>query len=91
MVIVGSNLPERLRGALRLWLLEVEANVFIGDLPTTSIRTLWDAVLSNAGDGSVQLIHQVNGEWSYCKYNCDDRGLEFIHGVPVAMLRVQIP
>lgn len=32
IVIVGENLPERIKGILKIWLLEVKPSVFVGDI-----------------------------------------------------------
>lgn len=32
IVIVGEHLPERIKGVLKIWLLEVKPSVFVGDI-----------------------------------------------------------
>lgn len=32
IVIIGEHLPERIKGVLKIWLLEVKPSVFVGDI-----------------------------------------------------------
>ena len=36
VVVVTENVPPRLRGRLAIWLLEVRAGVYVGDVPVFS-------------------------------------------------------
>ena len=37
VVVVTENVPPRLRGRLAIWLLEVRAGVYVGDVSSSSI------------------------------------------------------
>ena len=41
LVIVVENVPPRLRGRLALWLLEVRAGVYVGDLSKRVREMIW--------------------------------------------------
>lgn len=65
MVLVLERVPNRLRGTLTRWLLEVRAGVFVGR-PTALVREkLWELAVRDAGRGSVVMIHQSDNEQGF--------------------------
>lgn len=58
LVIVVENAPERLRGRLACWLLEVRAGVFVGDASRRVREMLWTQVEAGIETGNAV------GAWS---------------------------
>lgn len=52
MVIVVENAPDRLRGRLACWLLQVRAGVYVGDVSRKVRETLWQQVEAGIGPGN---------------------------------------
>lgn len=52
LVIVVENGPDRLRGRLACWLLQVRAGVYVGDVSKRVREMLWDQVQSAIGSGN---------------------------------------
>ena len=65
LVIVTENVPPRLRGRLALWLLEVRAGVYVGDVSKKVRETLWSQVEVGYEDGNVVMIWSANNESGY--------------------------
>ena len=62
LVIVTEAVPERLRGYLRRWLLEVRAGVFLGTY-STKVRNLVTSVVAEHIDtGNAVVAWSVNNE-----------------------------
>ncbi|MCM2502574.1 type I-E CRISPR-associated endoribonuclease Cas2e [Aureimonas altamirensis] len=56
MVIVLNNAPPRLRGRLAAWLLEVMANVFVGDYSARTRTRIWEQVEAYLEGGDAVMI-----------------------------------
>lgn len=56
MVIVLNNAPPRLRGRLAAWLLEVRANVFVGDYSARTRTRIWEQVEAYLEGGDAVMI-----------------------------------
>lgn len=52
LVIVVENVPDRLRGRLACWLLQVRAGVYVGDVSRRVREMLWEQVESGLGCGN---------------------------------------
>jgi CRISPR-associated protein Cas2 len=52
LVIVVENVPDRLRGRLACWLLQVRAGVYVGDVSRRVREMLWDQVAAGVGLGN---------------------------------------
>jgi CRISPR-associated protein Cas2 len=52
LVIVVENAPERLRGRLACWLLQVRASVYVGDVSRRVREMLWAQVEGGIGEGN---------------------------------------
>lgn len=61
-VVVTEMVPPRLRGRLAVWLLEIRAGVYVGDVSRKIREMIWSQVLSLAGDGNVVLAWGTNTE-----------------------------
>jgi CRISPR-associated protein Cas2 len=62
LVIVTEAIPDRLRGYLSRWLLEVRAGVFIGKYSTRVREMLVKTITTNVEDGNVVVAWSVNNE-----------------------------
>lgn len=65
MVIVTENVPPRLRGRLAVWLIEIRAGVYIGDLPERAREMVWMTVEEGAEGGNVVMAWTTNTESGY--------------------------
>lgn len=52
LVIVVENAPDRLRGRLACWLLQVRAGVYVGDVSRKVRELLWQQVEGGIADGN---------------------------------------
>ena len=62
LVIVTENVPPRLRGRLALWLLEVRAGVYVGDVSRRVREMIWSNVEAGVGEGNVVMAWATNTE-----------------------------
>ena len=62
LVIVLENAPERLRGRLAIWLLEVRAGVYVGDLSKKVREMLWSQVVAGIETGNAVMVWHTNNE-----------------------------
>ena len=65
LVIVVENAPQRLRGRLGVWLVEVRAGVYVGD-PSARVREMiWNQVEVGLEDGNAVIVWKTNTESGY--------------------------
>lgn len=62
LVIVVENAPPRLRGRLALWLLEVRAGVYVGDLSRRVREMIWEQVEQSIEEGNAVMVWSTNTE-----------------------------
>ncbi|MBU2885465.1 type I-E CRISPR-associated endoribonuclease Cas2 [Gilvimarinus agarilyticus] len=62
LVVVTEAIPQRLRGRLAIWLLEVRAGVYIGDVSKRVREMVWHQVNAMAADGNVVMSWATNTE-----------------------------
>lgn len=62
LVVVTENAPPRLRGRLAIWLLEVRAGVYIGDVSHRTRAMLWEQLTDGHEDGSVVMAWSARTE-----------------------------
>jgi CRISPR-associated protein Cas2 len=62
IVVVLSVCPEKLRGELTRWLLEVNAGVYVGHLPARARDLLWLRIVEDVGRGRALMVHSTRGE-----------------------------
>lgn len=65
LVIVVENVPPRVRGRLAIWLLEIRAGVYIGNISRRVREMIWDQVSDGIGDGNVVMVWTTNTESGY--------------------------
>ncbi len=62
VVVVTEVVPPRLRGRLAVWLLEVRAGVYVGDVSRKVREMIWHQVSELADDGNVVMAWGTNTE-----------------------------
>lgn len=62
LVIVTENVPPRLRGRLGLYMVEVRAGVYIGNLGRRVREMLWRTVQDEVEDGNAVMAWSTNNE-----------------------------
>lgn len=62
LVVVTEAVPPRLRGRLAVWLLEVRAGVYVGDVTKRVREMIWEQVKALADDGNVVMAWATSTE-----------------------------
>lgn len=62
LVVVTENVPPRLRGRLAVWLLEIRAGVYVGNVSTKIREMIWQQVFVLAEEGNVVMAWATNTE-----------------------------
>ncbi|MCA1770768.1 MAG: type I-E CRISPR-associated endoribonuclease Cas2 [Halomonas sp.] len=62
LVVVTEAVPPRLRGRLAVWLLEIRAGVYVGDVSKRVREMIWEQVGALAEDGNVAMAWACNHE-----------------------------
>lgn len=62
LVIVLENAPPRLRGRLAVWLVEVRAGVYVGDLSKRVREMIWAQVTEGIEEGNAVMVWSTNTE-----------------------------
>jgi len=62
LVIVTENVPPRLRGRLGLWLVEVRAGVYVGDVSRRVREMIWNNLEEGIEEGNVVMAWTSNNE-----------------------------
>ena len=62
LVIVVENVPPALRGRLAVWLIEVRAGVYIGNLSKKVREMIWSQVDEGLEGGNAVLVWSTNTE-----------------------------
>ncbi len=62
LVIVVENVPQRLRGRLAVWLIEVRAGVYVGDVSRRVREMIWEQVEIGIGEGNAVMAWSTNTE-----------------------------
>jgi len=65
LVIVVEAAPPRLRGRLAVWLLEVHAGVYVGDLSVKVREMIWRQVVAGIEEGGAVMAWSTNTEQGY--------------------------
>lgn len=62
LVVVTENVPPRLRGRMAIWLLEVRAGVYIGDVSRRTREMIWQHLEAGCEDGNIVMAWAANNE-----------------------------
>ena len=65
VVVVTENVPARLRGRLAIWLLEVRAGVYVGDVSRKTREMLWEQLSEGREAGNVVMAWASGNESGY--------------------------
>jgi len=90
-VVVTEAVPPRLRGRLAVWLLEIRAGVYVGDVSRRIREMLWEQVGKLAEDGNVVMAWSTNTEsgFDFVTYGSNRRmpvemdGLRLVKFTPI--------
>lgn len=64
-VVVAESVPPRLRGRMAIWLLEVRAGVYIGDVSRRTREMIWEQLQSGYEAGNVVMAWASSNESGY--------------------------
>lgn len=62
VTVVTEAVPHRLRGRLAVWLLEVRAGVYVGDVSRRVREMIWHQIEELAETGNVVMVWSTNTE-----------------------------
>jgi CRISPR-associated protein Cas2 len=62
LVIVVENAPPRLRGRLAVWLIEIRAGVYVGDLSVKVREMIWSQIEVGIEEGNAVMAWSTNTE-----------------------------
>ncbi len=62
LVIVVENAPPRLRGRLAVWLIEIRAGVYVGDLSAKVRDMIWAQIEQGLEEGNAVMAWSTNTE-----------------------------
>lgn len=65
LIVVVENAPPRLRGRLAVWLLEIRAGVYIGDVSRRVREIIWDHCDQLRDDGNIVMAWAASTESGY--------------------------
>lgn len=90
LVVVTEAVPPRLRGRLAVWLLEIRAGVYVGDVSKRIREMIWEQVSALAEDGNVAMAWASNHEsgFEFQTYGANRRepveydGLQLVRFLP---------
>ena len=85
MVIVLENAPERLRGRLAVWLLEMRSGVYVGTYSVKVRDMIWEHTKAGLEDGNVVMVWDAPTESGF-----DFRTLGKNRRIPIKMDRLKL-
>lgn len=62
VVVVTENVPQRLRGRLAVWLLEIRAGVYVGDVSRRVREMIWQNLDRGMEDGNAVMAWATRTE-----------------------------
>ena len=62
LVVVTENTPPRLRGRLAIWLLQVRAGVYVGDVSRRVREMIWQQCMTFCYEGNIVMAWATNTE-----------------------------
>jgi len=65
LVIVVENAPPRLRGRLAVWLLEIRAGVYVGNVSQKTREMIWSHIQDLIDDGNALMVWNAPGEQGF--------------------------
>ena len=61
-VVVTEAVPQRLRGRLAVWLLEIRAGVYVGDVSQRIREMIWEQITTLCEEGNAAMAWATNNE-----------------------------
>lgn len=62
LVVVTENVPPRLRGRLAIWLIEIRAGVYVGDVSKRTREMIWNQLEKGVEDGNAIIAWATSTE-----------------------------
>lgn len=62
LVVIAENVPPRLRGRIAIWLLEVRAGVYVGDVSRRTREMIWEQLSEGHEEGNVVMAWASRSE-----------------------------
>lgn len=90
-VIATSAVPDRLRGALSRWFLEVAPGLYVGTVSARVRDEVWTLVTEVIGDGAAVLMHPDNTEQGYRILTAGTRRREPVDYDGLTLIRMHPP
>ena len=75
-VVVLERAPERLRGALTRWFLELRTGVYVGTLSARVRDQLWELITEQIGAGGALMVHPVRSDQGFVVRSIGDPSRE---------------
>lgn len=93
LVVVTEAVPPRLRGRLAIWLLEVRAGVYIGDVSRRVREMIWEQINEMADDGNVVMSWATNTEsgFDFVTYGSNRREPVDLDGMRLVRFKPELP
>lgn len=93
LMVVTEAVPPRLRGRLAVWLLEVRAGVYIGDVSRRVREMIWAQVNALAEGGNVVMAWSTNTEsgFEFVTYGANRREPVDLDGMRLVSFKPDIP
>lgn len=93
LMVVTESVPDRLRGRLAIWLLEVRAGVYVGNVSRRIREMIWEQVNGLAEDGNAIMAWSTNTEsgFDFVTYGKNRRVPVDLDGVRLVSFRPPIP
>jgi CRISPR-associated protein Cas2 len=88
-VIATSAVPDRLRGALSRWFLEVAPGLYVGTISARVRDEIWALVSEIVGDGAAVLLHPDNTEQGFTIHTTGTRRREPVDYDGLTLVRMR--
>lgn len=73
VMISTTAVPDRVRGALSRWMIELTAGVYVGTMSARVRDELWSAVSDSIGDGAAVCVHPDGNEQGFIVRTAGER------------------
>lgn len=92
LMVVTEAVPPRLRGRLAIWLLEVRAGVYVGNVSRKVREMIWGQVNAMAEDGNVVMAWATNTEsgFDFVTYGTNRREPVDLDGIRLVRFKPDI-
>lgn len=92
LMVVTEAVPPRLRGRLAVWLLEVRAGVYVGNVSRKVREMIWGQVNAMAEDGNVVMAWATNTEsgFDFVTYGTNRREPVDLDGIRLVRFKPDI-